>query len=378
MSVATFVFPFLALFLAARGFPVEQVGLLVALFGAGSIPAGPLAGWLADRVGRRPALVGALLSAAAMTAVVPLLTSPALLALGTLFLGVAVHAYYPVANAVVADVVDPARYSDAYGLLYWERNAGIAISFALGGALAVYGFGRLFFVDAASTLVFALIVFWRIPETRPPKPPGEERQTASLGSVLAVLSVRRFRNLLLLNVAFFTGLFQFMVALPLVMERQGLSPAEYGRTMAVNGVLILLLQPWISRTVARFDSGHALAGVAFLVALGYGAYVWCTSPLQYGLATAVWSLGEIGTIPLMSALVAKLAPPDQRGRYQGAFGLTFGTAMALGPALGGRALGAWDPKYLWMGVSLLCTAVAVGHLVEGRARRAASLTTALT
>ena len=38
MSLATFVFPFLALFLGTRGFSPSQVGLIVGLFGAGSQP----------------------------------------------------------------------------------------------------------------------------------------------------------------------------------------------------------------------------------------------------------------------------------------------------------------------------------------------------
>jgi MFS family permease len=369
MAVATFVFPFLALFLRSRGYPAGEIGLLVALFGAGSIPSGPLAGWLADRIGRRPTLLGALISAAGITALLPLLSSPGALAVGTLLLGVAVHAYYPAANAVVADVVDPVRYSDAYGLLYWERNAGIAISFSLGGALAAYGYERLFFADAASTLLFASVVFFKIRETRPVRPADRDAEPPFFEGLLAVLSNKRFHNLLLVNIAFFTGLFQFMVALPVAMSRQGVSPADYGRTMAVNGLLIMLCQPWVGRLASTMDPARALAGAAFLVAFGYGAYAWCATPLQFSLATAVWTIGEIVTIPLVSALVAKLSPPEMRGRYQGAFGLSFGIALTLAPALGGQALGRWGAPRLWLGVATLCSAVGFAHLLEGRARR---------
>jgi len=55
MALATFVFPFLALFLQSRGYSVERTGLLVALFGAGSIPAGPI-GVVAGRPGAGRAL----------------------------------------------------------------------------------------------------------------------------------------------------------------------------------------------------------------------------------------------------------------------------------------------------------------------------------
>jgi len=88
------------------------------------------------------------------------------------------------------------------------------------------------------------------------------------------------------------------------MARQGISPAAFGRVMAVNGVLIVTLQPFSDRFTRRFDPAHVLAAASLLVGVGYGAYTFCTTPLQYALATAVWSLGEILVMPVASALVA--------------------------------------------------------------------------
>jgi MFS family permease len=67
-ALATFVFPFLALYLRARGFSVAQAGLVAGLFGAGSVVSGPRAGWSADRLGRRPTILLALLASATLTA----------------------------------------------------------------------------------------------------------------------------------------------------------------------------------------------------------------------------------------------------------------------------------------------------------------------
>jgi MFS family permease len=379
MSLATFVFPFLALFLRARGYSVEHTGLLVALFGAGSIPAGPVSGWLADRVGRRPTLIGALLLAAALTALLPFLETPLVVAAGTLALGLAVHAYFPAANAVVADVVRPDRYADAYGLMYWERNLGVAGSFALGGQLATFGYQRLFLADAATTFAFAMVTVFLIPETRPVADPvgaPSASPPADLGAkprpgprgLGAVVGDRHFRRLMGLNLVFLVGMFQFIVALPIVMARRGFTPAEYGRAMAVNGILIVLCQPWMGRVSARFAPAHALAGAALLVGAGYGGYAFAATPLQFTLATAVWSLGEIVTIPIVSALVAKLSPTDLRGQYQGVFGMSFGAALAIAPAVGGAVVERLGEAVLWGGVLATCLAVAVGHVLAGSAR----------
>ncbi|MGC4116163.1 MAG: MFS transporter [Myxococcales bacterium] len=365
MALATFVFPFLALFLRSRGYSVEETGLMVALYGFGSIPAGPLAGWLADRVGRRPTLLGALVCAAVLTALLPFLKTPVLLSAGALLLGLSASSYFPASSAVVSDIVPPARYGDVFGLMYWERNVGIAVSFALGGALAAYGYERLFWADAATTLLFVAVVYFKVPETLPA---AAARATGKPGWS-AVFADGPFCLLMAIQTVFAIGLLQFMVAVPVVMASKGLTPGHYGLAMSVNGVLIALLSPFVSRVTEKREPGHVLALASLFVAGGYGAYAFCATPLEYCVATGVWSLGEILSLPTISALVASLSPEDLRGRYQGLFSLSFGVAMALAPAVGGAVVERAGAQALWAGVVVTCVLVAVAHVLAARGRR---------
>ncbi len=77
-ALATFVFLFLAVFLTARGFDPERIGLIVAGFGVRALAAGPLGGTLADRIGRRPTLLAALVASAACASFLGLARAPAL------------------------------------------------------------------------------------------------------------------------------------------------------------------------------------------------------------------------------------------------------------------------------------------------------------
>src|SRR5437763_14785026 len=59
-ALATFVFPFLALFLTARGMSPSTTGLVASFFSGGMIFAGPAGGAVADRIGRKaPVLIEA-------------------------------------------------------------------------------------------------------------------------------------------------------------------------------------------------------------------------------------------------------------------------------------------------------------------------------
>jgi MFS family permease len=61
----------------------------------------------------------------------------------------------------------------------------------------------------------------------------------------------------------------------------------------------------------------------------------------------VMTFGELITAPTATTFVANLAPPDQRGRYLGVFGLTWHVAMAIGPFAAGVLTDAFGMRSPW-------------------------------
>jgi MFS family permease len=366
-AVATFVLPFLAMYLTRRGFSPTTSGMLVGLVGAGSIVGAPLGGILADAVGRRRTIVASLVLTAAVTASLAFVTSPAPAAVLVTLLGVFVHLFRPAALAVVADVVPREDRVRAFGLNYWAVNLGIAVSAVLGGAIAERSFTGLFLADAATTLVFAALVLLRVPETRPAEAAASrESVLRGLGTV-ATDGV--FAAFLLLHVAYAAVLLQFFAAVPIDLLAHGVSPAEFGRILAVNGVVIALLQPFAARATARFDPARVLAAACVLTGVGYGLFSVLHTPLLYAAAVVVITLGEVAYTPNATALVANLASPAQRGRYQGAYSMAWGLATALGPGLGALALERAGSVATWLGCAGVAALAGAGQLAAARARR---------
>jgi MFS family permease len=62
----------------------------------------------------------------------------------------------------------------------------------------------------------------------------------------------------------------------------------------------------------------------------------------------VFTVGEIVVMPVAVAQVADLAPSHMRGRYMGALGLTWASALIVAPGLGMQLL-ATLPAALWIG-----------------------------
>jgi MFS family permease len=372
-ALATFVFLFLAVYLTARGFDAQRVGLVGACFGLGTLVAGPVGGTLADRVGRRPTLLAALLASALCAASLGLVQAPAVVVPGVFLFGLASSAVFPALFAMVADVTPEPDRPRAFGLLYWANNVGISLSAIVGGSVGERSWLALFVADAATTLLFAAVVWRRIPESRampgsPAAPPGDA--TAPDRGWGAVLGDRPFVAFVAVFVVFLAVFFQFQVAMPIAMSRAGFATGAIGRVMAVNGLLIATLSPFAARVFGGRDRGRVLALGALLVGVGYGSYALCGSAWHWALATAVWTLGEITTMPVAIALVSDLAPPDLRGRYNGLYSLAFGAGQTLAPLAGGTLLAVAGPEVLFGSCLATCLAVAAGHLALGAARRA--------
>ena len=157
--IGTFVVPFLALYLTERrGLPVSSTGLVVSLWGLGSAASAPVGGWLADRIGRRPTMVGALALGGASMMALGLAERLEIIAPATLLVGFLGDLYRPGLFAAVSDLVPVADRARAFGLVYWAANLGIAVAVSLGGLLASVSYLVLFVADGATTLAFAAML----------------------------------------------------------------------------------------------------------------------------------------------------------------------------------------------------------------------------
>jgi MFS family permease len=367
--LASFVATFLGLYLVrARGFSEVEAAPVVALFGVGVLLGAPVGGVLADAVGRRATMLLSFFTGAVAVGALGFVSSPPALAALTFVASATSELYRPAMNAAVADLVPPPDRARAWGLSYWAMNLGWVFGLALGGFLAARSYRALFLADSLTTLAFAAIVLRRVPETRPPG----TRAHSPLEGLGLVLRDATFVPFLFLHLLALTVFVQFQFALPLDMRARGLGEPLFALVMVVNGIGVVLLQPVQAALGGRRDPSRMLAASALLFGLGYGANVLAAHlpalPV-YLLAGVLWTVGEVVGFPYAALLVADLAPPALRGRYQGAFSMCWGLAFTLSPLVGGRLLARHGSATLWMACLAAGAAVAAGHLAAGPARR---------
>jgi MFS family permease len=312
--LGTMVEPFLAIYLTrTRHMSLASTGVVLTMWGVGSLASQPLAGVLADRIGRRATLTGGmLLSAAAMVALAYARSLSAMVPVVAV-LGLTIDAYRPAASALVADVVAPEERTRAFGLLFWAVNLGFSAAVVTGGWLAAHGATWLFWVDAITSVIFGLLVWYAIDETRVHA--GEHAESG----MLVVLRDRLMLGFVAVTLMYATVYLQVLVGLPLAMKLSGRSPTQYGLAVALNGILIVLVQPLVSSRLRRHDHSLVLACGMAIVGAGFGLTALASSTLAYALTVAVWTSGEIVTATVGVAIVAD--PVHMRGRYNGLWGL---------------------------------------------------------
>ncbi|MFF4214543.1 MDR family MFS transporter [Streptomyces sp. NPDC001796] len=359
--LGAFVATFMALYLTLdRGYSASYAGLVASLHGLGGVVSSLGGGVMADRLGRRPTLLIAQTSTAGFVALLGFVRDPVSIAVVAFFVGMASNASRPAVQAMMADIVRPEDRVRAFSLNYWAINLGFAVSSMAAGFIAEFSYLAGFLIEAGMTLVCAVVVFAKLPESRPAPTAKEAAGDVGLGTV-----VRDGRFMSVVGLSFLVALVfqQGSVGLPVAMGEAGFSPADYGMAIAVNGVLIVALQIPVTRFIEHRDPRRLLVVSSVLAGYGFGLTAFAGSVGVFALTVCVWTLAEIVNAPTQTGLVVRLSPVHGRGRYQGMYTLSWSVASLIAPLLSGFVIDRLGAQWLWGLCAVVGTAAGFGYAV---------------
>jgi MFS family permease len=361
--LGAFVATFMALYLTLdRGYSASYAGLVAALHGLGGVVSSLAAGVMTDRLGRRPTLLVAQTSTALSVALLGFVRDPVSIAAVAFLVGMASNASRPAVQAMMADIVRPEDRIRAFSLNYWAINLGFAISSMGAGFIAEVSYLAGFLIEAGMTLVCAVLVFVKLPESRPGKDTAHAAP-ADEPSVSLLTVLRDGRYMAVVGLSFLVALIfqQGYLALPVAMGEAGFTPADYGAAIAVNGVLIVVLQIPVTRFIEHRDPRRLLVVSSLLAGYGFGLTAFAGSVGVFALTVCVWTLAEIVNAPTQTGLVVRLSPAHGRGRYQGMYSMSWAVAALVAPLMSGFVIDHWGAEWLWGMCAVVGTAAAVGY-----------------
>ncbi|HEY8415963.1 MAG TPA: MFS transporter, partial [Thermaerobacter sp.] len=303
----------------------------------------------------------------------------------------------------------PGRERQVFSLLYMALNLGVALGAAAGGSLvAAWSYRAIYWADALTFFLSAVLVAWGVPDTfrkrlltrrhhgaalpgtgteagnspvtslgdqgrtagrtapaGGPELSGERAAAPASGAAgqrgtwsrrLDDLYQSGLASVVILGLASLGLWFvyaQLHTVLPVTMSRLGFSEAAYGMLWSLNAMLVVVLTPVLSALADRREwslsgllkSSAVVHAVGFAILLLAGVrpmYAW------FVLAMVVITVGEVLQAISYSATVARMAPDDLRGTYQGLAGMLTSLGWMAGPLLGGAITDAWGTTTLWV------------------------------
>ncbi|WP_299920918.1 TCR/Tet family MFS transporter [uncultured Pelagimonas sp.] len=312
-------------------------GVLTAAFAAMQFLFAPFLGSLSDRFGRRPVLLLSLAVMAVDYVVMAFAGSIWLLLVGRIIGGITA-ATHATASATMADLSEPGKESEGFGLVAAAVGLGFIAGPLIGGALGEFGTRAPFWaaaVLAAANLILGWVVL-RETVTDDIRRPFAWRRANPFGSFYDLSKLPGIGRGV---ISFFLYQFSFAVY-PAVWAYYGKAQFGWnagmiGLSLALFGVSMVVVQGVLIRAIlARFgDRGTAILGLVFS-AIGFGALAVIDSGIVALILTPLAAMGAVFSPALQGLMSVKLGP-DRQGELQGILGSASAVAMAIAPLMMG-------------------------------------------
>jgi len=360
-------FPYFAVYLSReRGFALEIIGAAMAASLLVSALAQILGGRAADKLGRRPVMLGGVLARAAFILALAFAVragSGFVLLMALHFAGSFAAGFFDSSSdAWVSDWFSESERLQAFSWLRTGGNLGWALGPVLGGLLMNgAGYAALFFWTAAVYAVCFLLLWAMLRESH-----AGQSAVAVRSRPEAAEAFRDSKLWILGAGTVLIGVVMSQLITPLslyAVDFLRLSALQLGLLFSLNGAIVVLFQIPLSRLGRGVKLSVFLCGGCLLYALGYASLSVMARPDLIALAVAVVTFGEISVSPALNAVAANLAAEETRGTYLGALRFFRQIGWALGPWLGGLGLARWGgafpcPYWLMVGAcAVAATAV---------------------
>lgn len=358
------IIPYLVLYMVGDlGISKPLAGLALAGYTLSGIPGAILGGMLTDKIGRRPVLLASL----GLMSITLLMYFFAvdfvtlfIIVLADSFVG---SLYMPAANAMIADVIRPGGRPKAYSTIRIAWNVGMFIGPAIGVfVVAAFSIRELFIFGAAilgGAFVMNLVY---VPET---KPESASNQEVTFMNVLRVANNRPFLMLCSLTALMWFSLSQWMSVLQIYATSDlDLSSTVPGLLFAVNAVMVITLQLWVTSRMVMFRKSLVLMVGQLIVAGGFSLIFFANDLPSLVACIVIITIGELVYMSIVSAIIADMSPEAERGLYMGFSGFIQSLGMGLGFFVGMWLLDILpETRILWLIFGFFGAFSSLGYIV---------------
>ncbi len=126
----------------------------------------------------------------------------------------------------------------------------------------------------------------------------------------------------------------------------------------LGDVLIVALEMILMEKIRKYPLARMINVSFVLLGIGLGLMPLGRGYAFGALTVAIWTFGEMLSMPLVTALIAGRADDSNRGRYMGLFSFVFSLAFIVAPAGGTAIYDRFGGDAVWFVCAALCVLIA--------------------
>jgi MFS family permease len=374
------VIPFLSIyFTGGLEMTYTKAGILMTIFGLGTVAGQWLGGKLTDTIGYYPVQFWSLLISGFAYISLIFVKSFEVWCIAIFLTGIILDAFRPANMASIGVYSKPQNQTRSLTLIRLAVNLGFAVGPAAAGIIsATMGFKWLFIIDGL-TCIGAAILFRLLLENKgivvknesetvngekeEDFEPEEKRiSNIMTGGYDSPYKDKYFMIFVLANLFMVVAFLQFVFTLPVYFEQHlGLSKQSIGYLLGLNGFLIFLVEMPIIYLLEQKDQ------VLKTLTLGMLFFVFTFASLAISqwagvavIAILLITFGEIVNFPFAATFALKRANPENRGVYMGTFGFSWTIGNVIAPILGMKLAEVFGFPTMWTVMACLCVMSMLG------------------
>jgi predicted MFS family arabinose efflux permease len=353
----TMVIPFMTMYLTQHyGVSIAKAGFVMSLFGLGAIVGSLAGGRLVDSIGYYYVQLFALIFGGTMFIILGQVHSYTGICICTFILAMLNESFRPANTVAIAHYSKEQNRTRSYSLNRLAINLGWAVGGAMGGVIASFNYGLLFWVDGITNLLGAALLYITL---SPRRNKATEVKTREKGVIKnSVYKDKVYLSFIVLVFLFALCFFQLFTTIPVFFkEKFHLSVLFIGMVMALNGLIIAVFEMVTIFTLeGKRPSLHFISGGVLLVS---AAFLMLNIPrVNYEMiaivAMIILTFGEILAMPFMNAYWIGRTMQNNRGQYAALYSVAWASAQTVGPYAGSLVAEHLGYKILWFIVSSIC------------------------
>ena len=336
VTAASFLWPLNAIYINSHlGKSLSVAGLVLMLNAGASVIGNLFGGSLFDKIGGyRSILTGIIITLIALIGMNFYHGWPHYVIFLTI-VGFGSGIVFPSMYAMAGSVW-PEGGRKSFNAIYVAQNVGVAVGAAAGGLVASYSFQYIFLANLIMYVIFFLIALLGYKTINI----NTAKQTSLIQEGGFIKNKSKFTALMLICAAYilcWIGYVQWQSTIASYTQEINISLKQYSLLWTINGALIVLAQPVLSKMIRRFENNLKMqiqiGIVIFMISFGVAAV---SDVFQmFAIAMIIMTIGEMLIWPAVPAIANDLAPKGREGFYQGIVNSTATGGRMIGPLLGG-------------------------------------------